>query len=169
MTAPGTGAEAGSGAQDPAAAVLSRGGRGRPDDGDTAGRLAFAVGRLNRLLRPSGAALSPGVLLALSTVVRRGPLRPSELGRIEGVAAPTATRVIVDLEARGLVSRSADPDDGRSFFVEATAEGVEAVLTARRERAEHASVLLASLSDDHRAAVVSALGALEALADSGDL
>ncbi|BDZ50866.1 MarR family transcriptional regulator [Frondihabitans sucicola] len=158
MSSPGSSVVS-EGAQDPAPV----------DRDDVPARFAFAVGRLNRLLRPSGAALSPALLLALSTVVRRGPVRPSELGRIEGVAAPTATRLIVDLESRGLVDRTPDPDDGRSFFVEATAAGVDAVIAARRERAEHASALLATLDESGRAAVLDALESLEKLADSREL
>lgn len=139
------------------------------DHDDVAARFAFAVGRLNRLLRPSRPALSSSLLLALSTVTRRGPLRPSELGKIEGVAAPTATRLVVELESRGLVSRTPDPDDGRSFFVEATPAGVEAVLAARAERAEHADELLRSLDDAGRQAVLAALSALESMADSPEI
>jgi len=136
---------------------------------DVAARLAFAVGRLNRLLRPSSPSLSPALLLALATVVRHGPLRPSELGRIEGVAAPTATRLVVELESRGLVSRAADPDDGRSFFVESTEAGERAVLAAREERATNASALLATLDGHGLAAVVAALTSLERMADSREV
>lgn len=131
---------------------------------DLAARLAYAVGRLNRQLRPLRPELSHGVILALSSVVRHGPVRPSELGRIEGVAAPTATRLIVELERRGLVTREDDPDDGRSFFVRATEAGVEAVVEARRDRAVHAAQLLDGLTEAELSTVVEALGALERMA-----
>src|SRR5690242_7245384 len=80
---------------------------GRPTTGvnDVPGRLALAVGRLNRRIRSATGGLSHGQLSALSTIVRRGPLRPSEIAAIEVVAAPTITRVVSDLEARGLVQR----------------------------------------------------------------
>lgn len=124
-------------------------------------RFALAVGRLNRLLRPARPELSHGLLLALSTVVRNGPIRPSKLGQIEGISAPSATRTVDDLERRGLVERVSDPDDGRSSFVSATAAGRAAVLDARRERAEHAAAQLAQLDEAERELIVAALPALE--------
>jgi DNA-binding MarR family transcriptional regulator len=134
---------------------------GANETGDVPARFAFAVGRLNRLLRSSNPALSQGLLMALSTVVRTGPLRPSDLGRVEGVSAPSATRLVVELEQRGLVTRSPDPEDGRAFFVEATTAGLEAVLLARTQRAERASELFEALDDSERAALTAAMAALE--------
>jgi DNA-binding MarR family transcriptional regulator len=134
------------------------------DVDDAPARLALAVGRLNRLLRPTRPTLSHGLLSALSTVVGQGPLRPGELARIEGVAAPTATRAVVELESRGLVTRASDPDDGRSFLVDGTPAGREAILEARRERAANARALLSHLGEDDRARVIGALSALEAAA-----
>jgi DNA-binding MarR family transcriptional regulator len=127
-------------------------------------RFALAVGRLNRLLRPARPELSHGLLLALSTVVRNGPIRPSRLGQIEGISAPSATRAVDDLERRGLVERVSDPDDGRSFFVSATASGLAAVRDARQERAEHAAALLDELDAHELERLVAALPALERVA-----
>jgi DNA-binding MarR family transcriptional regulator len=134
----------------------------RPGDtDDLPARFALAVGRLNRLLRPSQPALSYGLLMALSTIVRCGPVRPGGLAKVEGVSAPSATRLVIELENRGLVSRLDDPEDGRSFFVVATDEGRAAILEARAERAQHATTLLDSLEPEERAAVLNALVALE--------
>ncbi|MBN9188579.1 MAG: MarR family transcriptional regulator [Microbacterium sp.] len=105
---------------------------------DAAARLAVAIGRINRRIRPSADGLSLGLLSALSTVVRLGPLRPSELARIEGVAAPTATRAVAELESRGFVERRPDPADGRAFFVSATRAGTRIAFTsAAGRRAEN--------------------------------
>ena len=131
------------------------------DEDDTGGRLALAVGRLNRRLRPARPELSHGLLLALSSIVRSGPLRPGELARMEEVAAPTATRLLIELEKRGLIERTDDPDDGRAFVVTATEAGVEAIQVARVERAAHASELLAGLTPAEFRAVEKALPALE--------
>src|SRR6185437_10263516 len=92
-------------------------------DDDVPGRLALAVGRLNRRIRSATGGLSHGQLSALSTIVRRGPLRPSEIAAIEVAAAPTITRIVAELEARGLVERAPDPEDGRSLFVSGTEAG----------------------------------------------
>ena len=121
-------------------------------DGDVrdevAMRLAIAIGRLNRRIRPIGDGLTHGQLSALASVVQEGPIRPGDLARLEAVAAPTTTRVLADLESRGLVSRTADPADGRSFFVSATDDGRDAVVRARSERATHVLELMDGLDDD---------------------
>ena len=137
------------------------------DRADVAARLAVAVGRINRRIRPAGHGLSLGLLSALSNVVRNGPVRPGDLARMEAVAAPTLTRLIAELERRGFLIRRPDLDDGRSCFVEATGAGAEAVLQALAERAEHVAALLADLSDDQVACVAAALPALEAAATAG--
>jgi len=130
-------------------------------DDDVPGRLALAVGRLNRRIRSSTGGLSHGQLSALSTIVRRGPLRPSEIAGIEKAAAPTVTRVVSDLEARGLVERTPDPDDGRSFFVSGTEAGVSLLIEARSDRARAVAAILAELTPEQVAALRDALPALE--------
>jgi DNA-binding MarR family transcriptional regulator len=137
------------------------------DRTDVAARLAVAVGRINRRIRPAGHGLSLGLLSALSSVVRSGPVRPGDLARTEAVAAPTLTRLIAELERRGFLTRTADPADGRSCLVEATAAGAEAVLQALAERADHVAALLANLNEAQVAYVAAALPALEATATAG--
>lgn len=141
------------------------GAAGGTDRAAIAGRLAVAVGRINRRIRPAADGLSHGLLSALSTVVRIGPLRPGDLARIEVVAAPTITRVVADLENRGLIARAADPADGRSFLLTATPAGAEAVLRARSERAERVAALLAGRTDAELDLIAAALDALEATAE----
>ncbi|MFB2557377.1 MarR family winged helix-turn-helix transcriptional regulator [Herbiconiux liangxiaofengii] len=135
------------------------------DRAEIAARLALAVGRLNRRIRPAG-DLTPGQVSALSIVVRNGPIRPGDLARAERVAAPTITRLLAELESRGLTSRSADPDDGRSFFVSATEAGAEAILRARRLRAERVLALFDELDEAQIEHLGAALDALELVAES---
>lgn len=130
-------------------------------DEDVSGRLALAVGRLNRRIRSATGDLTHGQLSALATIVQQGPLRPSAIAAIEVVAAPTITRVIADLEARGLVARSPDPDDGRSFFVAGTDAATELLLAARTDRARAVAAILTELSADEVATLAEALPALE--------
>jgi DNA-binding MarR family transcriptional regulator len=134
------------------------------DREETAARLAVVVGRINRRIRAVGDGLSQGQLSALSTIARKGPLRPGDLARIESVAAPSATRVVAELESRGLIERQQDPADGRSSIVSTTSAGVAAVASARAERAKRISVLLAGLDDSELATVAAALDALEIIA-----
>jgi DNA-binding MarR family transcriptional regulator len=130
-------------------------------------RLAIAIGRINRRIRPSEDSMTHGQLSVLSTIVRRGPLRPGEIARREHLAPPSVTRLVTDLESHGLVRREPDPVDRRSFFVLGTPQGEQAVLRARAERAERIGVLLAALDDDERTAILAALDALERIAEPG--
>jgi len=132
---------------------------------DDAARLAVAIGRINRRIRPSGDGLSQGQLSALSSIVRRGPLRPSDVARMETMAPPSVTRLVADLEQRGLVRREPDAEDRRSCFVHGTAAGEQAVLRARSERAVRIAELMESLDETQHAALVAALGALERIAE----
>lgn len=134
------------------------------DREETAARLAVVVGRINRRIRAVGDDLSQGQLSALSTIARKGPLRPGDLARIESVAAPSATRVVAELESRGLIERRQDPVDGRSSIVSSTPAGVAAVANARAERAKRISVLMAGLDDSELVTVAAALDALEIVA-----
>src|SRR3954452_16454470 len=80
-----------------------------------AAHLRLAIARSNRRLRQeAGSGLSPTLTAALATVERHGPLTPSELAARERIQRPTATRLIGRLEQDGLVTRTADPADGRS-------------------------------------------------------
>jgi DNA-binding MarR family transcriptional regulator len=133
----------------------------------TAPRLALAVGRLNRRLLRATSGLSHGTVSALSSIVRFGPLRLSELAQHEGIAAPSITRIVADLEARGLVGREVDASDRRAFAIEATPSGVDYIVRARSARAELVAELLGALDAEQLAAVEAALPALEAMALRG--
>ena len=99
-----------------------------------AAHLRLAVTRTARRLRQeAGGGLSPTLSAALATVDRHGPLTPSELAQRERVQRPTATKLVGKLEAQGLVTRTADPADGRSFLISATADG-QALLRELRTR-----------------------------------
>jgi DNA-binding MarR family transcriptional regulator len=88
-----------------------------------AAQLRLVITRTARRLRQEAASdLGPSQTAALATIERHGPLTPSELARIERIQRPTATRIVARLEEAGLVERVADPADGRSFTVSATAD-----------------------------------------------
>jgi DNA-binding MarR family transcriptional regulator len=142
----------------------SAGGTGQRDRADVASRLAIAVGRINRRIRPSEETLSYGKLSALSSILRLGPLRPGDLARVESITAPSVTRLVASLETAGFVTRSPDPADGRAFFIQATDAGAREVLRARAQRAGSMTDILAACTDDELARVAAALGVLEAVA-----
>ncbi|MGK5548376.1 MarR family winged helix-turn-helix transcriptional regulator [Streptomyces sp. URMC 127] len=64
--------------------------------------------------------------------IARGPLTLRELAEMLLTDRPYTTLVVDDLEARGLVERTANPADRRSKIVSATAAGREAAARAER-------------------------------------
>jgi DNA-binding MarR family transcriptional regulator len=129
--------------------------------GDVPARLAFATGRLNRRLRSAGGSLSHGLLSALATVNKHGPLRLAELAQLETVSPPSTTRLVAELEAQGFVTRETDPADGRAVLISITAAGVETIAEARAARAVMVAELFERLEPHEVAAITTALPALE--------
>lgn len=134
----------------------------RAAEGDElAERLAFVAGSLNRRLRPPADALTHVALSALASIDRQGEVRPGDLARIEGIAAPGMTRLVGDLESRGLVTRSADPDDGRSQLIRLTAAGSAAVTEGYRARASGVAAILRAVPTEDLATLQRAVAVLE--------
>ena len=90
--------------------------------------------------------LGPARLSALSVLVFAGPMRLSDLARIEQVRAPTMTKVVAGLEARGLVKRRADADDGRAVRLEPTGRGTKLLQEGRRRRVARLTEALQALT-----------------------
>jgi DNA-binding MarR family transcriptional regulator len=131
-------------------------------DLELAARLRMAVTRTARRLRQeSDADLTPSQLAALATVSRHGPLTPSELADAERIQRPTATRVAAKLEERGLIERTADPDDRRSSLLALTDSGAELLETVRSRKTAYLAHRLEDLSAADRAALERAAGVLE--------
>ncbi len=69
--------------------------------------------------------------------LKRGPRRAGELALEAAIGKPTASALIVEMERRGLITREADPADGRSIQLRLTDLGLarhaafEAALAAR--------------------------------------
>ena len=118
---------------------------------------------LFRSLSPAS-GLSMTAAATLAGIERLGPQRLTVLAAREGVTQPAMTQLISRLEESGLVRREASPEDGRVVLVVITDEG-RAVLARRRSvRSERMASIVAQLSPEHRAALASALPALDALA-----
>lgn len=142
---------------------------GSPATDDVATRLYVAVGRLVRMLRRTGTAdVSPGALSALSSLHAKGPRRLGDLAALEGVAAPTMTRIVALLEEAGLVGRSSDPQDGRAVLVATTAAGAALVQGESSARSSALRRRVAALPEADRRALDAALPVLEALAREDD-
>ena len=128
---------------------------------DVPARLAIVTGRLNRRLRSASGELSHGLLSALATISKQGPVRLAELAQLESVSAPSTTRLVAELEAKGLVSREPDPADGRAVLLSITLEGETAVAAARAARAEMVAGLFETLDTGEISAIGAAVPALE--------
>jgi DNA-binding MarR family transcriptional regulator len=129
-------------------------------------RLRVALARLSRRLRRHQlAGLTPTQLAALSTVEQSGPLRLGDLAAAEGIAPSTLTRMVAVLEDLGYVRRDSDPKDARASTLAITTKGHETLEHLRAEGTALLTEWLTQLSPAHRAALATALPALEALAE----
>ena len=138
------------------------------DDGvDIAGRLRTVIARLGRRLRMTHADgdLSPSQHEVLATIVRRGPLRLSELATIEGLNPTMLSRIAGKLESADLVTRTQDPGDGRVAHLEATGAGRKLYEEIRSERTDALMLAFDHLSHDERSTLIAAMPVLESLAE----
>jgi DNA-binding MarR family transcriptional regulator len=117
---------------------------------------------LIRWLSPPGLSLTAAATLA--TLERSGPCRLTALATGEGVTQPAMTQLIARLTDAGLVTREADPADGRVVHVHITTDGRALLASRRAVRAERISGLLDRLSSADQAALAAALPAMDALA-----
>ena len=133
------------------------------DSDELASRLHSAVLHLLRRLAREDRATgeSPARLSALSVLGFSGPRPIGQLARDERVSAPTMTRLVADLEADGLVTRTADPDDRRTQRIAATARGREILVAGRARRVAALDALLVGVADEDRAALASAVTIIE--------
>jgi DNA-binding MarR family transcriptional regulator len=93
----------------------------------------------------------------LGRLEREGPVRLTVLATAEGVAQPSMTQLVQRLENQGLATRVSDPGDGRVTLVAITDAGREVLAERRRERDARLARLLATLSEDERRALGSAM------------
>ncbi|GAB3923083.1 MarR family transcriptional regulator [Microlunatus endophyticus] len=136
-------------------------------DLDVSARLRGVVMRLSRQLNASATheGLTPSQASALGLINGRGPLSLSELAAIEGLNPTMVSRIVGRLDELGLISRRQNPQDLRSAVVEITDQGRQTHDRVRGERAKVLSDCLEELSAAEQQAVVTALPALEALAE----
>jgi len=133
-------------------------------DHELATRLRLALARsARRLRREAGTDLSPSLTSALATIERHGPLTPSELATREQVQRPTVTRIAFRLEEAELVTRAADPADGRSSLITVTPAGRALLASARTRKDAFLSERLDALGPEDRATLERAAALLEGM------
>ena len=125
--------------------------------GDEVLELVVSLHRLVRGLRRAGTAgLQPTQLIVLAQLNECGPLRIGALAERVPCSQPTATTVVAGLETAGLVSREADPSDGRAVRVGLTPAGSREILSAAHNEAEVLAARLVGLGPQDRATVLAA-------------
>nr|WP_133694135.1 MULTISPECIES: MarR family transcriptional regulator [unclassified Mycolicibacterium] len=96
------------------------------------------------------ADLSASAAFTMNRVCREGPIRLTTLAAKEGVSQPSMTQLVQRLERAGLVTRLADPDDGRACLVAITDEGQSVLDERKRTRRQRLSALMETLTDDEQ-------------------
>lgn len=136
---------------------------GPPAPSDVADRLhSTAIHLLRRVRREDEATgLTGARLSALSVVVFGGPLTVGQLAAAEEVRSPTASKLVTELEALGLVTRESSLTDGRVTDVRATARGRWMLQAGRRRRVANLAARLADLGPDDLAVLERAADILE--------
>jgi DNA-binding MarR family transcriptional regulator len=140
-----------------------------PDPGELAATLRLSIGLLLRRLRqiPTGDELTLSESAALARLDRGGPATAAQLARAEQISPQSMGATLGTLEARELVERAPDPEDGRRMILTVTEAGL-ALLRDRRNR--RTAQLQQALAAEFTAAELEQLAAaaplLERLANS---
>jgi DNA-binding MarR family transcriptional regulator len=111
-----------------------------------ASALQVSIGLVLRRLRqalPAGELTVPESA-ALARLDRGGPTTSSALAKLEQISPQSMGATLGALEARGLVERRPDPDDGRRIVLSATRAGLKALRRRRNARTEQLAQALAS-------------------------
>jgi DNA-binding MarR family transcriptional regulator len=133
----------------------------------TAAELRATLGLVFRRLRQTRA---PGDLTlpestALSRLDHHGPTTAAQLARLEQVSPQSIGVTLQSLEAKGLVQRTPDPDDGRRVILSLTDAGRDTVQSKRSVRTEQLTRAMEALTPEERAELTAALPALARLAE----
>jgi DNA-binding MarR family transcriptional regulator len=115
---------------------------------EVAAALRDSIGLLRRRLRQVKAERADGGITlpesaALVRLDRGGPATSSALARQEQISPQSMGATLAGLEARGLVGRQPDPEDGRRAVISIT-EGGRQVL--RDRRGKHTELLAGALA-----------------------
>jgi DNA-binding MarR family transcriptional regulator len=94
------------------------------------------------------------------------PRRITDLAQLEGLAQPTMTLLVKQLEQRGWVERERHVEDGRAVLISLTEEGRSALEELRRQVGEVLSKYVADLTDEQLAALETATDAMDSLIGS---
>jgi DNA-binding MarR family transcriptional regulator len=130
-------------------------------------QLVIAMHRLLRGLRRASdiAAPHPTQFIVLALLGQHGPLRIGELAERLPCSQPTATTTVAGLQAAGLVSRQADPTDGRAARVLITEDGRRTLQSLAQGEAEALAALLSTVDEEELEILRAVIPLLSGLAD----
>jgi len=117
-----------------------------PEVSDVAGALRVSIGLLLRRLRQvrvEGELTLPESS-ALTRLDRGGPATASALAKLEQISPQSMGATLAALEAKGLVQRGPDPQDGRRVVLSVTEAGLEVLQNKRNARVEQLAKALAT-------------------------
>jgi DNA-binding MarR family transcriptional regulator len=117
-----------------------------PDVQRLAGALHVSIGLLVRRMRQIQAdgELTVPESSALARLDRGGPTTSTALARLEQISPQSMGATLGALEARGLVQRCPDPEDGRRAVISATEAGLRALRDRRSARTEQLAQALSN-------------------------
>jgi len=129
-----------------------------------AAALRHSTTRFFRLMRRQAeTGMTPSQLAALATIDGQGPLPIGRLAELEGIAAPTATKIVDQLVDAKLVVRTSDESDRRIRQLSVTEEGKAFLARVRDRRTAWLVKELAEFTDDDFTMVLDTVDLLERL------
>ncbi len=133
---------------------------------ELASLLRPALLRLTRIVRNQRVDQSVTLtqLSAMATLHHRGSMSAGELASFERVQPPSMTKVLANLEERGLVRREVHPTDRRQAIIAITDEGIGLLDSERRSRDAWLTKQLGTLSAEERALLIKVIPILDKLA-----
>jgi DNA-binding MarR family transcriptional regulator len=140
-----------------------------PDASEVARALRVSIGlllRRVRQMRVEGELTLPESA-ALARLDRGGPATASALARQEQISPQSMGATLASLEAKGLIERCPDPDDGRRAVLSVTGAGLQWLRNKQNARTELlAKTLSAEFTPAELQVLITAAPLLERLAQS---
>jgi DNA-binding MarR family transcriptional regulator len=111
-----------------------------------AGALQVSIGLLRRRLHQTQVKgeLTLPETSALARLDRGGPTTVTALAKLEQISPQSMGATLGALEARGLVERRPDPNDGRRAVISATESGLQVLQNRRNARTEQLALALST-------------------------
>jgi DNA-binding MarR family transcriptional regulator len=134
-----------------------------------AAALRVSIGLLVRRMRqiPVEGELTLSETSALARLDRGGPTTPGALAKQEQISPQSMGATLAALEARGLIERAPDPDDGRRAVMSITAAGLDLLRSRRNAKVQQlARALSAEFTAAERDQLAAVAPLLERLAQS---